>query len=589
MSTTSRLTIAALAVGLAVTPLAAAAPPQEPALQDRGASAAEGRPTGNLLVTFRDRPDGPTAAARLRAIGTVRPMVPEIGIWQLSPRSSAGSLARAKRAAGVAAVDRVRSGKTLALTRPERPFALAEEALIEDPLYTQQHQWGLFRTDWSSALSSRPRPPIALLDAGLDITHPEWAGAQRPVRRPFSVFKRGSGVSDWFLGHGTHVAGIAAAPANGVGIVGVAPAAKGSGEIVPVQVADRTGRSTDAGLIKGIRHAVRAGAKVISISAGGEGSSRAVADTILWATHRGALVVAAVGNEGDSFNTLNYPAAYPRVLGVGAQCNAKVSLDCPTPYGVAGFSNRNESVDVIAPGVGVVSSVPLGVTDGFVAPGYATKDGTSMATPFVSGVASLVMANNRTKLSPYQVRRHIEDTARDIAPQGRDDKSGHGVVNPVGAVTLPAPPDDVDEVNDEIKFIARRKGILERKPNSPVEAFIDAREDRDDLYAVRLKGGERTRFTLTHTKGRIELYFWSPRTKHIRTTPANLKRNLIQTARRRGTRTQVLEIEPPRNGRYFVNVYARSGGGKYTLTVERNVPTGGASPDPVEEEAVTTP
>ncbi len=573
MPRASHLAAVAVAAGLAIAPVAVAGP-EKPPLDDPAPAAGEGRPTGNLLVTFRDRPDGPTAAARLRAIGKVRPMVPEIGIWQLRPRSRAGAVARAEQAQAVAAVEVVRSRKIDQLVRPSRPFTLTEGASVNDPLYDESRQWGLFRTGWSSSLSTRPRPPIAILDAGLDLSHPEWSAKPRPIRRPFSAFRGGSGVSDWNeFGHGTHVAGIAAAPVNGLGIVGVAPAKKGSGEIIPVQIADREGFSKDSTLIKGIRHAVRAGAKVINISASGAGKSRALGDTILWAADRGALVVASVGNEGLGLNTLNYPAAYPRVLGVGAQCDGVRSGDCPRPYGVARFSNSNESVDVIAPGVGVVSSVPVGVSEGAVAVGYAAKDGTSMASPFVSGVASLVMANNRTKLSPYQVRRHIENTARDVRPRGRDDRSGHGVVNPVGAVTLPAPPDDVDEVNDDVKFIARRKGILERKPKTPVTAFIDAMEDQDDLYAVRLKGGERVRFTLTHTKGRVELYFWSPRTRTIRQTgPANLQRNLLAYAGKRRTRTQVIEFDVPRNGRYFVNVFARSGKDRYTLTMERGLP-----------------
>lgn len=565
----------AIAAGLAVAPLAYAGP-EKPSLVAPGASASDGRPTGNLLVTFRDRPDGPAVAGRLGAIGAVTPIVPEIGIWQLRPRARAHAARRAKRAQGVAAVEIAKTRQTDQLVRPKRPFSLSEGLSVSDPLYNRDQQWGLFRTGWSSALSGRPRPPIAILDAGLDIRHPEWSQGPRPIRRPFSAFRGGSGVRDWNdFGHGTHVAGIAAAPANGLGIVGVAPARKGSGEIVPVQIADRQGRSNDASLIKGIRHAVRAGAKVINISAGGPGKSRALGDTILWATDKGALVVSSVGNEGLGLNTLNYPAAYPRVLGVGAQCDGARSADCPRPYGVASFSNRNESVDVIAPGVGVVSSVPLNVTDGVVAPGYATKDGTSMATPFVSGVASLVMANNRTKLSPHQVRRHIENTARDVLPRGRDDRSGHGVINPKGAVTLSAPPDDVDEVNDDVKFIKRRKGILERKPNTPVVAYVDANEDRDDLYAVRLKGGERVRFTLTHKKGRVELYFWGPGTRTIRETgPANLQKNLIAYSGRRRTRTQVIEVDVPRNGRYFINAFARSGADRYRLTVERGLRNG---------------
>ena len=85
---------------------------------------------------------------------------------------------------------------------------------------------------------------------------------------------------------------------------------------------------------------------------------------MLWATQRGALIVASVGNEGEDENGLNYPAAYPRVLGVGAQCDGQITRrTARRPFGVAGFSNHNRSVDVIAPGVDILSSVPRRVTD----------------------------------------------------------------------------------------------------------------------------------------------------------------------------------------------------------------------------------
>ena len=102
-------------------------------------------------------------------------------------------------------------------------------------------------------------------------------------------------------------------------------------------------------MIRGIRHAVRNGAKVVNISAGGEGEARAFQEAILWATRQGAVIVASVGN--DYRDTLNYPAAYRRVLGVGAECDDKVTSDCPRPYGVAAFSNRNRRYGALDPAI----------------------------------------------------------------------------------------------------------------------------------------------------------------------------------------------------------------------------------------------
>ncbi len=96
-----------------------------------------------------------------------------------------------------------------------------------------------------------------------------------------------------------------------MGIVGVAPAAAGTAPVIPVQIADQNGDSSDLTIIRGIRWAVNNGAKVINISAGGIGYSRAFQDTILWASSKGALVVASVGNQGQDVNSLNYPAGLP--------------------------------------------------------------------------------------------------------------------------------------------------------------------------------------------------------------------------------------------------------------------------------------
>ena len=124
------------------------------------------------------------------------------------------------------------------------------------------------------------------------------------------------------------------------------------------------GASTDETMMKGIRHAVNNGAKVINISAGGPGFSRAFQDTVLFATRKGALIVASVGNQGQDVNAINFPAGYSRVLGVGAQCDGNVTFDCPVAFQTATFSNHNRTVYVIAPGVNVLSSVPVRVTDG---------------------------------------------------------------------------------------------------------------------------------------------------------------------------------------------------------------------------------
>jgi subtilisin family serine protease len=523
-----------------------------------------------ILVTFADAPRRAEAERRLAGLGAVVPVLPEAGVWSLAPSDADTARERALRRAGVAAAEWSLLRETTELPRPAPPLPPGPPPTFTDPLLASARQWGLTPggSTWGADLTvTGPRPRIAILDTGVDGSHEEWAGPATPLVAARSTVRRDGDATDWGLtGHGTHVAGIAAAPANGVGIVGVAPSTGGAAEIVPVQIADREGRSSDETMIRGIRHAVVNGAKVINISAGGDGYSRAFQDTVLWATQRGALIVASVGNEGDGENALNYPAAYPRVLGVGAQCDGQASPDCPSPLGVAGFSNHNRSVDVIAPGVNILSSVPKRVSERVVEPGYALKDGTSMSAPFVSGVAALVMAANPAGLSPWQVLRQIENTATDVGPRGRDVQTGSGIVNPRAAVTLLAPADDPSEVNDDVKWATGRKRLAQTGSLS-VEASVDRDDDPDDVFAVQLRRGERLRVSMRYRSGRIGLFVWRPGTRTV-TAGQALRSDLLRYRQGSASRKSIT-YRAERTGRHYVDVFAQKGSGAYTLTITR--------------------
>ncbi len=293
-------------------------------------------------------------------------------------------------------------------------------------------------------------------------------------------------------GHGTHVTGIAAAPANGVGVVGVAPASAGAAEVIPVQIADRVGRSSDLTMIRGIRHAVRNGAKVVNISAGGDGYSQAFQDAILWATRQGALIVASVGNDyGDA---LNYPAAYRHVVGVGAQCDDQVSAECPRPFGVA---------DLLEP-------QPLGQRDRAgrqraverAAPRHRARRARRLRAQGRHLDVGAVRRRRRRAGDGEQRQRRSARTrccARSrtppstSGPRGRDDATGYGVVNARAAVVLQAPADDEAEVNDDVKWLSSVQRLSQIREPLAVEARIDHYDDRDDVYAVRMNRGERAR------------------------------------------------------------------------------------------------
>jgi subtilisin family serine protease len=576
--------LAALALSVAAAP-AAAGPEKDadPGLGGARPTAAASQagvgfgrtPPGarRLLVTFADTPDGARARARLHGLGRVDPVLPEAGVWALSPADPAAARDRVLARAAVSAAEWSLARASAERPRPGPPLPLGAAPQLTDPLFTPSLQWGLLagQPSWGADLTTvAPRPRIAVLDSGVDETHEEWGGPASPLVAPRSTLRGDDDASDGAeSGHGTHVAGVAAAPANGVGVVGVAPASAGAAEVIPVQIANSVGESSDFTMIRGIRHAVRNGAKVVNISAGGEGFSRAFQDAILWATREGAVVVASVGNEGSGDNTLNFPAAYRHVIGVGGQCDERPTPDCPQPYGVATFSNRNRSVDVIAPGVNVLSSVPRRVAEGAVRPGYAVKDGTSMSAPYVSGVAALVMASNASLLSPYQVLTQIQNTAVDQGVPGRDPSTGYGIVNPRAAVTLTAPADDAAEVNDDVKWVVGSQRLAQHGRPVTVEASIDRFDDPDDVYAVGLGRGERLRVELTYERGIVDLYLWRPGTPTVRTQRRSYTRDLIRY--RGGVRKAKMIVHTARvRGRHYVNVYARRGSSDYTLTLERD-------------------
>ncbi|GAB3553844.1 type VII secretion-associated serine protease mycosin [Actinopolyspora lacussalsi] len=254
---------------------------------------------------------------------------------------------------------------------------------------------------------------VAVVDSGVDATTPQLAGA---VLDGVDVLSDGGGTADTdCLGHGTFVAGIIAArPAEGTGFTGVAPAAT----ILPVRdTRSKEGGSAES-MARGIRAATEAGAQVINISASTNYDDAALRDAVEYALSRDVLIVAAAANEAQRGNPVPYPASYPGVIAVGA-------ID---PAGErAEFSQTGKFIDLVAPGVDVVSVGPGG-------PGHWQDSGTSFAAPFVSGTAALVRAYH-PELTAAQVRHRLTSTARHPGTEVPDEATGWGVVDPYSAVT----------------------------------------------------------------------------------------------------------------------------------------------------------
>lgn len=216
-------------------------------------------------------------------------------------------------------------------------------------------------------------------------------------------------------GHGTHVVGIAAAQtSNGIGVASMSWGARA----MIVRALDDQGNGYYTDVALGIIYAVDNGARVINLSLGGEPQDRVLEDAVNYAYQKGALLVAAAGNNGTS---VYYPAAYDHVMAVAATASDDQR---------AGFSNRGPQVDVAAPGVSILSTWLLPYLYwGNGNPGE--KSGTSMATPHVSGAAALLWSW-RTDWSNDQIELRLEQTADDVNATvlpGRDDELGWGRLN----------------------------------------------------------------------------------------------------------------------------------------------------------------
>src|SRR3954447_25301654 len=188
----------------------------------------------------------------------------------------------------------------------------------------------------------------------------------------------GQNLSDGH-GHGTHVAGIVAAAANGLGVVGVAPQAK----LMVVKVLKADGSGTTGAVAEGIRYAAANGARVINLSLAGNVNDPRVADAVQAAAAANALVVASAGNDGrDIDRRPSYPASLPE-----PNLLAVASTDPNDGRGISDFSNFGRlAVQVAAPGAQILSSA----NDG----GWKLMSGTSMAAPMVAGVAALAVSAN---------------------------------------------------------------------------------------------------------------------------------------------------------------------------------------------------
>ena len=271
---------------------------------------------------------------------------------------------------------------------------------------------------------------VAVVDTGIFLTHSEFAGRIAAGGACFGGTAACPGTSaqgDDNHGHGTHVAGIIGSAANGTGNTGVAPGAS----LLAVKVLDVNGSGSYTAVGQGISYATTKGARVINMSLGGSSPSTTLLAPLQQAAAT-AVIVAAAGNSGNAFAP-GYPAAYATqadivgsMLIVGSVKSTNViSTFSQTPgsggcVASGGATTCFKDVFLVAPGESILSAYKGG--------GYATMSGTSMATPYVSGVAARVLGASPF-LTNKQVVSILLQSATDLGAVGVDGIYGRGLVN----------------------------------------------------------------------------------------------------------------------------------------------------------------
>jgi subtilisin family serine protease len=409
------------------------------------APAAPPAPAGDLLVQLAP------AAACAEAHGLVA-----AGATALAPGLR---LYRLPAARAPAVLPGLRARGAVTLVEEDRPVGTLQT--FTDSL-TLADDWWRVAIGADGLAPPGPGTPVSIVDSGVSLGHPEFAG------RPDTEALNPQEPAPLGGQHGTAVASLIGAPANGVGIVGLYPQAV----LRTYDAAGGEGLRLLAGdIVQGITEAARRGRGVINLSLGSGDRSSSIEGAVNEAVRRGSLVVAAAGNDGDRGNPLTYPASLPHVLTVAATDRANA---------VAPFSSRSRWVDLAAPGDGVTVADALSGD-------YTTQSGTSFAAPLVSAAAAWLWTV-RPELDASQVFEVLRRSARDIGPPGRDLDSGFGLLDVRSALAYPAPTTDPLEPNEDIDDVRPGFGLAALTttgtPRRVIAARLDVWEDPRDVYRV---------------------------------------------------------------------------------------------------------
>jgi hypothetical protein len=475
-------------------------------------------------------PGDPVASSTRAARGTwivgarpglaTRAVARRFGARHVGPAGTGGYVIARHRAGAFAGA----LGKLLVYAQPNT-LAAPLRAGAGDPLSVPPDNW----RDWVVDPALVPpvvdanSPLIALVDAQLDKTHPEWAGGNVDAIEQFPVTNP----------HGTSTMSVAAAPVNGVGTVGIWPGARALN--VPLPDAISCQRSASQ-----IAKAIERGAAVINMSYGASASCYPEYVAIQAAVARGIVPVAAAGNEFGQGNPLEFPASLPHVLTVAA-------VGAPPAFKSSFFSNANAAIDLSAPGEQIMTAVPLPLDPA----GWHRQSGTSFAAPMVSATVAWVRAA-RPDLTADQANQAVRLSAIDHDAPGWQPRTGFGVLNVGRALNYDPPPPDPAEPNDDMIWVdGRAFGRPDRllfKGGQPrrLDAMIDVFEDPADVYRIRLRSGSRAKISANPARNDdLDLRVYSRDAKSLAAKP-------LKRAARRGRRTERITL---RNASRHARVY----------------------------------
>jgi serine protease len=332
-----------------------------------------------------------------------------------------------------------------------------------DPKKAGMYHLSYLDIDSALELAGDHEVTVAVIDTGMDLKHLELKNQVLP---PYSVMN--PAAQPILDVHGTHVAGIISAEKdNGIGGHGVNPKAK----ILPIDVFSGGFFTSDYTIAEGVLYAISQNVDVINMSLGGSQESPILAEAVKKAVDAGITIVAAAGNNyGES---ISYPAAYEGVIAVSATNHADE---------LAEFSSYGSFVDIAAPGEAVYNSL----YDPYKGSSFGYLSGTSMASPVVAGVASLLLSKY-PDLKPFEVEAILKMTAQDLGDKGYDVKYGAGFVDAVAALKfdmkkLPKAP-EVTEADAKAKA-PELKGDKSEWKNSITYA------GQTHWYKVKLEKGE---------------------------------------------------------------------------------------------------